>query len=161
MNKQTEKGSAHNVITHISKKSEACTTESLNPVWHDLHNPLASRKATIKAQLLMQQYTLTTSPMAGAKCSDIYPLCNDEQVTTINFLLHFRVLQNTRVPYLHHSMTTCHNNKIAIDPEVLLNTHHSHLKPPPERQDQWRKMLQFYLQDAHWMGYLIGGQYGI
>ena len=62
---------AHQMSSLPYLKIEPCTTDLLYPVWHDLYNSLAIRKATVKAQLMVQLYPLTTSPMAGAKCSDI------------------------------------------------------------------------------------------
>ena len=112
---------AHQMSSLTYLNIEACTTASLHPVWHDLHNPLAIRKATVKAQLMVQQYPLTTSPTAGAKCSDICSLCHKEPETTIHSLLHCRVMHNMRNRYFHHIMTTCRNNKISMDPEVLIH----------------------------------------
>ena len=55
-------------------KLDDCATNIMHPIWHDLQNPLDIRQATVKAQLMVRRYPLTTCPTAGAKRSDKYPL---------------------------------------------------------------------------------------
>jgi hypothetical protein len=99
---------------------ESCTTDQMHPVWQDLGNPLAIRKATVKAQLLVQRYPLTTSPTAGKRRLSSCPLCCVEPETTIHFLLLCPKLREARLPYLRRIMDTCRKHEISVDTDSLV-----------------------------------------
>ena len=136
---------------------EACDTRSIHPVWQNLMSPMAIRKATIKALLLIQRYPIATCHVAGPKRRDVCPLCHKEPETLIHFILQCETLRKTRIGYLKHVLNTCRNNRISIDPETLVkiildSTHHPHLDKNHEKH--CRNML-YKLHDDRAM--ILGG----
>jgi hypothetical protein len=67
-------------LTLLSKR---CTITAIHPVWEHVTSQLDIRKATVKSQLLIQRYPLSTSHTAGKKKSSLCPLCKDEPETTV------------------------------------------------------------------------------
>ena len=118
-------------------KVDECSSDNMHPTWHNLQSPLDIRKATVKAQLLVRRYPLTTCPTAGAKRSDSCPLCKSEPETTPHFLLQCHTLQKQRKPYLTRIMITCRQQGVSVDTEeltkVILDTNHL---PVPDRSHE-------------------------
>ena len=84
---------------------DACQVGKLHPVWKNTVSQLDILKATVKAQLLIKRYPLSTSRTAGKKWSDTCPLCGSEPETTAHFLLRYSKLSNIRQQYLPKVMS--------------------------------------------------------
>ena len=67
----------------------------LHSVWKNTVSQLDILKETVKAQLLIKRYPLSTSRTAGKKWSDTCPLCGSEPETTAHFLLRCSKLSTT------------------------------------------------------------------
>ena len=67
--------------------TDACQTGKLHPLWRNTTSQLDILKATVKAQLLVKRYPLSTSRTAGKKWSNICKLCETEPETMAHFLL--------------------------------------------------------------------------
>ena len=100
---------------------EACTIGQLHPVWQNLSSPLEIQKATIKAQLLIKRYPLTTSPTSGIRTDETCPLCKEEKETTAHFILQCKELHSARRPYLVRVLSRCRQLRISVDCESLTN----------------------------------------
>ena len=84
---------------------DVCRVGKLHPVWKNTVSQLDILKATVKAQLLIKRYPLTTSRTAGKKWNDTCPLCGSEPETTAHFLLRCSKLSNIRQQYLPKVMS--------------------------------------------------------
>ena len=138
-------------------KIEACSTSKIHIVWQDLQSPLDVRKATVKAQLLVQRYPLATNRTAGAKRAEICPLCTEEPETVTHFLLQCKALQPERTPYLRRVLTTCREKKISIHPEsltmLILDT--NHLPTPDKYHEKTCRNMIFKMHSKR--AILLGG----
>ena len=114
-----EDAQAKSSLYHL--KIQSCSTHQIHPVWQNLHSPLEIMKATVKAQLLIQRYPLTTNRTAGSRRADICPLCKEEPETVSHFLLVCPALHSDRLPYLMRILNICREKKISIDPDSLTN----------------------------------------
>ena len=94
------KEEANTMFTMEFLNVDACQVGKLHPVWKNTVSQLDILKATVKAQLLIKRYPLSTSRTAGKKCSDTCPLCGSEPETTAHFLLRCSKLSNIRQQYL-------------------------------------------------------------
>ena len=137
--------------------TQACSTNHMHPVWQELSCALAIKKATVKAMLLTKRYPLSSSKTAGAKRSELCPLCNTDAETTAHFLLQCSSLLTTRRPYLHRIMDTCRRQGVSIDPETLtkivLDT--THLPTADRRHEETCRNLTYKLH--HQRAVLLGG----
>ena len=85
---------------------EECQLGVTHPVWRWTECQLDILKATVKAQLLIKRYPLSTSRTAGMRMRDKCPLCEIEPETTSHFLLRCNKLADIRKAYLP-KITTC------------------------------------------------------
>ncbi len=134
-----------------------CEPGKLHPVWRNVSSQLDILKSTVKAQLLVKRYPLTTSPTSGAKKSDVCPLCGDEPETTAHFLLHCRKLQSIRDHYLPHVMETIRNCRLSIDTETVVRVilDSSHIEANVPRHEQLCRNFVFKLH--HKRTIMLGG----
>ena len=89
-----------NVLVNVNISNRKPLAGKLHPVWRNTTSQLDILKATVKAQLLVKRYPLSTSRTAGKKWSNICPLCEVEPETTAHFLLQCSKLSNIRQQYL-------------------------------------------------------------
>ena len=92
-------------IDTLIDQDDACQVGKLHPVWKNTVSQLDILKATVKAQLLIKRYPLSTSRTAGKKWNDTCPLCGSEPETTAHFLLRCSKLSNIRQQYLPKVMS--------------------------------------------------------
>ncbi len=96
-----------------------CSLNAPHPVWKGIRSPLDILKATVKAQLLVGRYALSTSYIAGASQTALCPLCKDEPEDTVHFFVKCGSLMETRRPYLKHVLSTCRQQRLSVDHETL------------------------------------------
>ena len=97
---QILKEEANTMPTMEFLNADGCEAGKLHPVWRNTTSQLDILKATVKAQLLVKRYPLSTSRTAGKKWSNTCPLCEKEPETTAHFLLRCNELNNIRQQYL-------------------------------------------------------------
>jgi hypothetical protein len=148
----------------------SCLIGQMHPVWQHLYTPLGIRMATVKAQLMVQRYALTTSPTAGARKSETCPLCKSGPETTEHFLLTCSVLSKQRYPYLLRVLQTCRDLDISVDPHTLtsiildtnalntFNTHSQNKNNPNQTHEELCRNFIFKLHCTR--AKLLGGVSG-
>ena len=94
---------------------ERCQTEMLHPMLQDASSQLDIKKMTVKLQLLVQRYALSTSRTAGNARSDRCPLCSSEPETTTHFLLQCSTLHPIHIKYLPEILNKFRKHQLPID----------------------------------------------
>ena len=109
-------------------KLDASDLGKLHSTWLEVHNKLDIRKASVKAQLLVQRYPLSGNHTAGERKSTQCILCHQCEETTAHFLLHCSALYQARQLYLPRILDSLRRYRINVDPPnlvlILLDTNH-------------------------------------
>ena len=119
---------AQQMSTLAYLKLDASDLGKLHSTWLELHNKLDIRKASVKAQLLVQRYPLSGNHTAGERKSTQCILCHQCEETTAHFLLHCSALYQARHLYLPRILDSLRRYRISVDPPnlvfILLDTNH-------------------------------------
>ena len=119
---------AQQMSTLAYLKLDASDLGKLHSTWLELHNKLDIRKASVKAQLLVQRYPLSGNHTAGERKSTQCILCHQCEETTAHFLLHCSALYQARQLYLPRILDSLRRYRISVDPPnlvlILLDTNH-------------------------------------
>ncbi len=97
-----------------------CHLGMVHPVWQNINSDLDLKKATIKAQLLLQRYPLASTKLAGPNRNETCPLCKEENEDTTHFLFLFSATRSSRVQHLTHILSSVRKKKISIDLDTLV-----------------------------------------
>ena len=126
---------------------DGCSLVEPHPVWQGIRSPLDILKATVKAQLLVKRYALSSSYTAGTSRVNLCPLCKVEQEDTRHFVVQCDALMEVRRPYLKHILSTCRQQQLSIDQDnltrIILDS--TLLPNPDERHEEVCRNLVFKL----------------
>ena len=136
---------------------EFCKISYLHPAWQGINCDLDIKKATVKAQLLVQRYPLATSPTAPGNRSDVCPLCRDAKETTVHFLLQCPCTMQARLPYLKRVLSTCRTHKLSIDPDNLARVFLDTTSLSHDDLDHERLCRNMVFKIHHWRALLLEG----
>ena len=115
---------AQQMSTLAHLKLDASDLGKLHSTWLELHNKLDIRKASVKAQLLVQRYPLSGNHTAGETKSTQCILCHQCEGTTAHFLLHCSALYQARHLYLPRILDSLRRYRISVDPPNLVHILH-------------------------------------
>ena len=131
-----------------------CRIGQIHPVWQNLNCPLDIEKATVKAQLLIGRYPLSSCRTSGYNRSVLCPLCQEEEETATHFLLNCPALEKQRSTYIQRIITITGRLTELEFTKVLLDS--TYIDPPNrDKLESLTRNMIFKL--AYKRGILMGG----
>ena len=112
---------ARNMTSLIYLNLDVCRCDKMHPVWDNINCQLDIRKATVKAQLLLQRYQLSSKYTDGRK-NTACKVCKQDEETVPHMLLHCPAYYNTRTIYLPRILDLFRKHSHPIDPDTIIKS---------------------------------------
>jgi len=127
---------------------DACQCDKLHPVWEDINCQLDTRKATVKAQLLLQRYQLSSKYSAGQK-NTVCKVCKGDEETVTHMLLHCPAYYSTRAIYLPRILHLFREHSHSTDLDTVIKSilDSSHL--PINSRKRLEQLARNYIFKIH------------
>ena len=152
-----EAASSMSSLAYVNVKK--CNTRTLHASLRNLMCTLTVKKATVKIQLLLKRYPLTTCKTSGPKMRELCPLCHQEPETTEHFILICTKLQKPRIPFLIKIMQLIRIQRVDIQLENIIKAilDVNHLPFPDPQFEKISRDMIFKLH--HRRALLLGGEW--